>query len=92
MAKMTSPARRNTRQRTAVLSGLDRTDNFVGAQRLHATLREAGDGIGLATVYRSLQLASDDEAVDVQRDEDGEVTYRLSLRRRRCSSGRGGTC
>lgn len=73
---MTSPARRNTRQRAAVLSALDRTGVFVGAQQLHATLRGAGDGIGLATVYRSLQLLSEDGAVDVRRDQDGELTYR----------------
>lgn len=76
MAEVTSPARRNTRQRAAVLSVLERTGVFVSAQQLHATLREAGDGIGLATVYRSLQLLSEDGAVDARRDRDGELTYR----------------
>ncbi len=70
------PARRQTRQRTAVLALLDELDGFRTAQDLHALLRERGDAVGLATVYRALQALVDDGLVDVLRSEDGEAAYR----------------
>lgn len=75
------PVRRHTRQRAAVADVLDRTDEFLSAQDLHAALRAGGDRVGLATVYRALQTLVEDGAVDARRGEDGEVTYR------RCSTG-----
>ncbi len=78
---MTTTRRRETRQRTAVSALLDRTDSFISAQELHARLRDEGDAIGLATVYRSLQQLVDDGEVDVVHPGDGEAVYR------RCSSG-----
>lgn len=80
-ASPAAPVRRHTRQRAAVVSALEGTDEFVSAQALHAALRAAGERVGLATVYRSLQQLSDDERVDVRRSEDGETLYRL------CSTG-----
>ncbi|WP_369252472.1 Fur family transcriptional regulator [Geodermatophilus amargosae] len=70
------PVRRQTRQRTAVLALLDELDGFRTAQDLHALLRERGDAVGLATVYRALQALVDDGLVDVLRSEDGEAAYR----------------
>ncbi len=70
------PVRRQTRQRTAVLSLLGELDGFRTAQDLHALLRERGDAVGLATVYRALQALVDDGLVDVLRSEDGEAAYR----------------
>ena len=78
---MTTTKRRETRQRTAVSALLGRTDSFISAQELHARLRDEGDGIGLATVYRSLQQLVEDGEVDVVHPGDGEAVYR------RCSSG-----
>jgi Fur family ferric uptake transcriptional regulator len=75
------PRRRETRQRTAVREALDDVQKFVSAQQLHARLRAAGHGVGLATVYRALQHLAADGDVDVLRTPDGEATYR------RCSSG-----
>lgn len=73
---ITEPVRRDTRQRRAVREALDRAESFVSAQQLHAALRDAGDRIGLATVYRALaDLASDGEA-DVLQADDGEARYR----------------
>ena len=73
---MSAPARRNTRQRTAVLALLAELDDFRSAQDLHALLRSRGDSVGLATVYRTLQALVDDEQVDVLRGNDGEAVYR----------------
>jgi Fur family transcriptional regulator, ferric uptake regulator len=70
------PVRRQTRQRTAVLALLEELDGFRTAQDLHALLRERGDGVGLATVYRALQALVDDGLVDVLRSEVGEAAYR----------------
>ena len=74
--------RRPTRQRTAVQELLDEQDTFRSAQDIHAVLREAGTGIGLATVYRTLQAMATDGDVDVLRTEEGESVYR------RCSTPR----
>ncbi|MFC3687895.1 Fur family transcriptional regulator [Aquipuribacter hungaricus] len=81
MSTETSPVRRHTRQRAAVHAALERTEEFVSAQELHAALRAEGDRIGLATVYRSLQTLTEDGQVDVRRGSDGEALYR------RCSTG-----
>jgi Fur family ferric uptake transcriptional regulator len=71
---MTAP--RNTRQRTAVAALLEEVDGFHSAQELHAMLRDRGDGIGLTTVYRTLQTLADAEEIDVMRPPGGEHLYR----------------
>jgi len=48
--------RKRTRQGAAVLGALDSNDGFRTAQQIHADMRAGGDGIGLTTVYRHLQL------------------------------------
>jgi len=72
---------RSTRQRSAISALLDGIDEFRSAQELHDELRRRGEGIGLTTVYRTLQALSDAGAVDVLRTGTGEAAYR------RCSSG-----
>lgn len=78
---MSGVVRRSTRQRDAVASYLSGGATFVSAQRIYAGLREQGNSIGLATVYRALQGLVEDGAVDALRTDDGEVVYR------RCRSG-----
>ena len=68
---------RPTRQRRAVVAALSRQDDFRSAQEIHETLRTEGEGVGLATVYRTLQALASGEDVDVLRGEDGETRYRL---------------
>jgi len=75
------PGRRSTRQRTAVAELLEQVSDFRSAQELHEELRKRGQGIGLTTVYRTLQSLADAGEVDVLRTADGEAVYR------RCSSG-----
>jgi Fur family transcriptional regulator, ferric uptake regulator len=69
-----------TRQRSAVRAALEAAGEFRSAQQLHARLRADGEGVGLATVYRTLQQLADDGDVDVLRTADGEAVYR------RCST------
>jgi Fur family ferric uptake transcriptional regulator len=68
--------RRPTRQQAAVAQLLEHTDDFTSAQTVHARLREAGEGVGLATVYRTLQSMVEAGTVDVLRTADGEAVYR----------------
>ena len=73
--------RRVTRQRAALATALDTTDEFLSAQELHARLSEGGTRVGLATVYRNLQAMAADGEIDVLRTDDGESVYRA------CSTG-----
>ncbi|WP_137723699.1 Fur family transcriptional regulator [Prescottella subtropica] len=72
---------RSTKQRSAISALLDETAEFRSAQELHDELRRRGEGIGLTTVYRTLQALSEAGTVDVLRTDTGESVYR------RCSSG-----
>lgn len=77
----TTAPRRLTRQQATIAATMDRLDDFVTAQQLHTLLRDRGETIGLATVYRALQAMAADGALDVLRTEEGESSYR------RCSTG-----
>ncbi|HKT56094.1 MAG TPA: transcriptional repressor [Microbacterium sp.] len=69
-------AQRNTWQRERVREALADAPGFVSAQTLHATLRDANTGIGLATVYRALSgLAAQGDA-DTLHSPEGEALYR----------------
>lgn len=72
---------RMTRQRSAVAELLADLEEFRSAQQLHEQLRDRGEGIGLATVYRTLQSLADGGEVDVLRSTDGEALYRRCARR-----------
>lgn len=72
---------RMTRQRSAVTELLQDVEDFRSAQQLHELLRDRGQGIGLATVYRTLQSLADGGEVDVLRTADGESVYRRCVRR-----------
>jgi len=73
---VTITARRASRQRTAVSAYLTRRTTFASAQEIHAALRESGEPVGLATVYRALQAMVEDGELDVLRTDDGETVYR----------------
>jgi Fur family ferric uptake transcriptional regulator len=67
--------KRNTWQREAVREALGDSEGFVSAQSLHASLKDGGSTVGLATVYRALaDLATEGEADSLQ--QDGESLYR----------------
>jgi Fur family ferric uptake transcriptional regulator len=73
--------RRPTRQRAAVAAVLADVEEFRSAQELHALLKAAGETVGLATVYRTLQAMAADGDVDMLRTDEGEAVYRA------CSTG-----
>ncbi|KQY61804.1 MULTISPECIES: Fur family transcriptional regulator [unclassified Nocardioides] len=67
---------RPTKQRLAVANVLSTFGDFRSAQEIHSLLTDSGEKVGLATVYRTLQLLADSGEVDVLRTEDGEAAYR----------------
>jgi Fur family transcriptional regulator, ferric uptake regulator len=77
---VSAPRLRSTRQRTAVARLLDDTEDFRSAQEIHEKLRDRGEGIGLTTVYRTLQTLAEAGEIDVLRTPSGEAVYR------RCSA------
>jgi Fur family ferric uptake transcriptional regulator len=68
---------RPTRQRLVVLTELMRERNDVTAQGLHERLRARGERLGLATVYRTLGLLTDEGVVDALSHRLGELCYRV---------------
>ncbi|ABK72894.1 Fur family transcriptional regulator [Mycolicibacterium smegmatis] len=67
---------RSTRQRAAIADLLNETEGFRSAQELHDELRRRGEGIGLTTVYRTLQAMATAGVVDTLRTDTGESVYR----------------
>ena len=68
---------RATRQRAAISALLENLDDFRSAQELHDELRKRGEGVGLTTVYRTLQQMAATGTVDTLRTDTGESVYRL---------------
>lgn len=68
--------KRNTWQRAAVRDFLVANEDFKTAQEVHAELRNVGDKVGLATVYRALQAMVEAGELDMVRTPDGEAAYR----------------
>ena len=73
-SRQTGP--RPTRQRRAVASVLGTFEDFRSAQQIHELLARQGEAVGLATVYRTLQLLADTGEIDVLRSELDEAIYR----------------
>ncbi len=67
---------RGTRQGEALAVALASIPGFCSAQQIHAELRSQGEQVGLTTVYRHLQVLSEDGTVDTIRDISGETLYR----------------
>ena len=67
---------RGTRQASAVITALAGLPGFCSAQEIHAELRRRGETVGLTTVYRHLQVLSEQGTVDTIRDPSGETLYR----------------
>jgi Fur family ferric uptake transcriptional regulator len=68
---------RVTRQRLRVLEELAREPHDLTAQDLYRRLRDDGEKVGLATVYRTLGSLADQGVVDTLAHSPGETCYRL---------------
>lgn len=69
------PTSRLTTKQQAVLTQLERLQEPVSAQRLYTDLRQQGASLGLATVYRSLELLKRRGLVQSRTTTDGEALY-----------------
>jgi len=67
---------RATRQRLTVLESLRSREASVTAQELHMELRQAGEPVGLTTVYRTLTALAEAGFLDTF-NRDGEQAFRL---------------
>lgn len=67
---------RPTRQRLTVMDCLRDRSDAVTAQELYRYLREAGQPVGLTTVYRTLTALAEVGLLD-RLDRDGEQGFRL---------------
>jgi len=72
---------RATRQRLLVLETLAAEPHDATAQEIYARLRGSGEPVGLATVYRTLSLLSENGVIDEFSHRAGETCYRV------CSEG-----
>jgi len=81
-APVTEPAARTTRQGRAIEQVLADADAFLSAQEIYTKLRDGGDTVGLATVYRHLQRLGEAGRLDAVKDADDQLVYR------RCDTAR----
>jgi Fur family transcriptional regulator, ferric uptake regulator len=77
LERLSDTGLRVTRQRLRVLEELAREPHDVTAQELHRRLREQGERIGLATVYRTLGALAEHGIVDTLAHNPLEACYRL---------------
>jgi Fur family ferric uptake transcriptional regulator len=69
------PTTRLTTKQQTVLTQLERLQEAVSAQRLYTELRQQGESLGLATVYRSLDLLKLRGLVQSRTTTNGEALY-----------------
>jgi len=68
------PAERNTRQKRAIRAAFERAGRPLSTDEVHAEAASVSDGLGMATVYRSIRSLLDDGWLSVV-----EVPGRSSL-------------
>ena len=68
--------RRNSARRLRILEYLQGVDRFLSSQEIHKQLRAGGDSLGLATVYRQLEILVDEGQVDSIVSPKGERLFR----------------
>ncbi len=66
---------RRTRSQERILTLLKTLNQAVSAQDIHSDLRQTGQNIGLATVYRSLESLKLEGVVQVRTLPSGESLY-----------------
>lgn len=70
---MASDVQRRTQQKAAIQEALSASEEFIGAQELHARMKGEGSGIGLATVYRTLNELVARGQADVLTSASGQL-------------------
>ena len=69
---------KQTRQRQALIEVFLGLDTHVSAEELHAAARKADLDVGLATVYRTLNLLAEAELVEQKQFGEGRFVYEIA--------------
>lgn len=70
---------KSTSQRTAILKVLlDQPEQHFTAEEIYDLVRKEWPDIGLATIYRNIQLLSDMQLIDKLNLDDGYVRYEIA--------------
>ena len=75
---LTRHSLKQTRQRELIVSYFLKMNKHVAAEDLHETVRGAGHNIGLATIYRTLNLLSDAGLAEQKNFTDGRAVYEVN--------------
>ncbi len=75
---LASKGLKQTTQRKVIVEHFLRLNSHVDADELHQSVREEGHDIGLATIYRTLNLLRDAGLVDQQSFQDGRHVYEVA--------------
>ncbi len=68
--------RRNPSRRNLILEHLQGVDRFLSSQEIHKQLKSRGESLGLATVYRQLEILVDEGHLDSIVSPQGEKLFR----------------
>lgn len=68
--------RRNSSRRNLILEHLQGVDRFLSSQEIHKQLKSSGESLGLATVYRQLEILVDEGHLDSIVSPQGEKLFR----------------
>lgn len=71
-----SDKRRNSARRLRILEYLQSVDRFLSSQEIHKQLKSQGESLGLATVYRQLEVLLEEGQVDSIVSPKGEKLFR----------------
>ncbi len=70
---------KQTKQRQVVIRHFLKLDRHVDADDLYGSIRKAGYNIGLATIYRTLNLLKEAGLVEQRLFADGRASYELLI-------------
>jgi len=68
--------RRHSARRALILGHLQGVDRFLSSQEIHKQLMAAGESLGLATVYRQLEILVEEGHLDSIVSPKGEKLFR----------------
>lgn len=68
---------KQTKQRQIVITGFLELEGHISAEELHDYIRRLGHNIGLATIYRTLNLLKDAGIADQKQFADGKSVFEL---------------
>src|SRR5690349_14518075 len=68
---------KQTKQRKVIIEHFLNLDKHVDADHLHAAIRDSGHNIGLATIYRTLNLLCEAGLIEQQSFADGRAVFEV---------------